>query len=399
MIKHIAFFDLDDCLWENDYEVWIIDKNNPKKPVLILDPIEFALIKKGQYRKDKVQLDYNGQKFWISEELSQRIQKRARTENMERFGISLMSMVDRELLNKSKLTILTRNIEHLSNDKFTDIGLLTARSNQRNNSDLLNKLRLELKDIGIDIKKIYFVGKSVNIGQNYISKIVILLEHLIGFKIKNGQFVSLKQDWYPRVSFYDDDPQNINYANDIQKFFDEILRKTDDEIHSIIMERLDATKMILKNYLVTTNETNKFVESSVELKKPTRFPIRESIKKNKMKMKSYSQFVNESNENEQELPTSENSMIRKIWVWQNGSQDEIVNNTSYEEKVEYEPEIWNIDTLADDILKNMGEVDEDGLDGMDIGIIPLGSTMVNMYRYEYEGDGTFRLKNKRPMEY
>ena len=116
-------------------------------------------------------------------------------------------------------------------------------------------------------------------------------------------------------------------------------------------------------------------------------------------MKSYSQFVNESNENEQELPTSENSMIRKIWVWQNGSQDEIVNNTSYEEKVEYEPEIWNIDTLADDILKNMGEVDEDGLDGMDIGIIPLGSTMVNMYRYEYEGDGTFRLKNKRPMEY
>ena len=279
MIKHIAFFDLDDCLWENDYEVWIIDKNNPKKPVLILDPIEFALIKKGQYRKDKVQLDYNGQKFWISEELSQRIQKRARTENMERFGISLMSMVDRELLNKSKLTILTRNIEHLSNDKFTDIGLLTARSNQRNNSDLLNKLRLELKDIGIDIKKIYFVGKSVNIGQNYISKIVILLEHLIGFKIKNGQFVSLKQDWYPRVSFYDDDPQNINYANDIQKFFDEILRKTDDEIHSIIMERLDATKMILKNYLVTTNETNKFVESSVELKKPTRFPIMESIKK------------------------------------------------------------------------------------------------------------------------
>lgn len=275
MLKHISFWDLDDTLWENDYKVWIIDKNNPSKPVLILDPVEFALIKKGHYRKDHVVLDYNGQKYWISNDIAEKLKRRQRTENIERFGISLMPMVDRELLNKSKLNILTRNIEHIKSEKFVDIGLLTARSNQRNNSDLLNKLRVELKNMGIDIKKIFFVGKSVYIGQNYVSKMVILLEHLVGFKIRGGKFVALKQDWYPRVDFYDDDPQNINYANDIQKFFDEILRKTDDEIHSIIMERLDSTKLLLKNYLVTTNEINKFVESRVELKKPVRFPIRE----------------------------------------------------------------------------------------------------------------------------
>jgi hypothetical protein len=290
MIKHIAFFDLDDTLWENDYDIWIIDKNSPNKPVLILDPVEFGLIKKGKYKKDDIVLDYNGQKFWISDEMSKKIQKRARTENLARFGISLMPLVDRQLLNKSKLTILTRNIEHFKGDKFTDIGLLTARSNQRNNSDLLNKLRLELKNVGIEIKKIFFVGKSVYIGQNYISKMVILLEHLIGFKIKSGKFVALKQDWYPRVSFYDDDPQNIHHANDIQKFFDEILHKTDDEVHSIIMERLESTRLILRNYLVTTNETNKFVESTVELKKPVKFPIRENKITTMKTLKSFTEF-------------------------------------------------------------------------------------------------------------
>jgi hypothetical protein len=122
------------------------------------------------------------------------------------------------------------------------------------------------------------------------------LEHLVGFKIKSGKFVALKQDWYPRVDFYDDDPQNIHYANDIQKFFEEILRKTDDEVFHLVVERLDSTKMILKNYLVTTNQTNRFVESTVELKQPVRFPIMENKnEKPKMKyIKEFKEFVNES---------------------------------------------------------------------------------------------------------
>jgi hypothetical protein len=307
MIKHIAFFDLDGTLWDNKYEVWIIDKDTPNIPVLVIDPIEFTLMKKGHYRRDKNLLDYNGQKFWISEKMWQKIQKKSKTENIDRFGVSLMPMVSRDLLNKSKIEFLTKNIEHLSQNKDIEIGILTARSNQRTSSDQMNELRLELKNIGLDIKKIFFVGQSVNTGQNYINKISILLEHLIGFKIKSGKFLSLKQDWYPRVDFYDDDPQNIHYANDIQKFFEEILRKTDDEVFHLIVERLDSTKLILKNYLVTTNQTNRFVESTVELKQPVRFPIMEN-KKEKPKMKYIKEFkeflekLMKVNESETETP-------------------------------------------------------------------------------------------------
>jgi hypothetical protein len=282
--KEISFFDLDSTLWENDYKVWIIDKNNPSKPVIILNSIEFALIKNGKYKKDDIELKYNGQRYWISEELKKRIQKKVKTDNIERFGISLMPMVDRDLLNNSEVKYLLNNIIHLSNKKFVDVGILTARSNQRNNSDMLNNLRLELKNIGISIKKIYFVGNSVFKGQNYMNKIVVLLEHLIGFKIKNGKFIALKQDWYPTVNFYDADPQNINYANDIQNLFDKILRKTDDEIFHIIMERLNAIKLTLNINQVTSNDINKFITSKVILKPPVRFPIMEN------RLMSYNNF-------------------------------------------------------------------------------------------------------------
>ena len=287
MNKYVAFFDLDDTLIENDYEVWVIDKDHPSKPLHVLNPIEFALIKKGHYVKDDICLDYNGQKFYIGEELSKRLQKKAKTENIERFGISLMPMVSKELLNKSKLEILLKNIEHLRFKNNIDIGILTARSNQRNNSDILNKLRLELENIGLNIHKIFFVGESVNRGQNYMNKINVLLEHMVGFKIKGGKFVSLKQDWYTNVSFYDDDTQNIHYANDIQRFFEEILRKTDDEVYHLILERIKTVKLRLDNYLVTTNDLNRFVKSSVELKEPVRFPIRES------RLMSFEKFKNE----------------------------------------------------------------------------------------------------------
>ena len=287
MNKYVAFFDLDDTLIENDYEVWVIDKDHPSKPLHVLNPIEFALIKKGHYVKDDICLDYNGQKFYIGEELSKRLQKKAKTENIERFGISLMPMVSKELLNKSKLEILLKNIEHLRFKNNIDIGILTARSNQRNNSDILNKLRLELENIGLNIHKIFFVGESVNRGQNYMNKINVLLEHMVGFKIKGGKFVSLKQDWYTNVSFYDDDTQNIHYANDIQRFFEEILRKTNDEVYHLILERIKTVKLRLDNYLVTTNDLNRFVKSSVELKEPVRFPIRES------RLMSFEKFKNE----------------------------------------------------------------------------------------------------------
>lgn len=287
MTKNIAFFDLDGTLIDNDYEVWIIDKEHPSKPLMVLNHIEFTLIKKGHYKKQNNVLDYNGQCYYVSDELLKRIQKKAKTENIERFGISTMPMVSRELLNKSKIVFLLKNIEHLRFDKFVDIGILTARSNQRTSSDQLNELRLELKNIGIDnIKKIHFVGKSVNTGQNYMNKINVLLEHLVGFKIKTGKFVSLKEDWYPHVSFYDDDTQNIHYANDIQKFFEEILRKTDDEVFHIIMERLDTTKLTLDTHLVTTNDINRFVSNKVVLQKPVRFPIMES------RLMSFERFKN-----------------------------------------------------------------------------------------------------------
>jgi hypothetical protein len=276
MNKEIAFFDLDGTLWniKND-DIWIIDKEKPYKPVVIIDQMEFSLIKSGKFRSDELPLNYNGQTYYINKELFERIKKKSHSENIERFGISFIPQVRKEILDKREIDILTHNIEHLRYNKFVDIGLLTARSNQANHSDLVNKLRLELKKIGIEIAKIFFVGGGVHSDIDPRKKVLVLLEHLVGLKIKEGHFISIKQDWYKKVSFYDDDMKNIDYANDIQDAFEEILRKTDTEIFKIVLDRVTTHELKLETNLVVDNELNRFKKNTIILREPLRFPIQE----------------------------------------------------------------------------------------------------------------------------
>jgi hypothetical protein len=278
MNKEIVFFDLDGTLWNiKNEDVWIIDKDKPYKPLIVLDNLEFSLIKAGKFKNDDLKIDYNGHVYYISKNLFERIKKKSGSENIERFGISYIPLVRKEILDKREIDILTKNIEHLRYDKFIDIGLLTARSNQRNHAELVNRLRLELKKIGIEISKIFFVGEGSHT-QNYrLKKSYVLLEHLIGLKIKDGKFISIKQDWYKKVGFYDDDIKNVEYVNNIQNFLEDLLRRTDDELFRIIIDKITTNELTLETNLITDNELNRFKKHTLILKEPLKYPIQESF--------------------------------------------------------------------------------------------------------------------------
>jgi hypothetical protein len=277
MNREIAFFDLDGTLWNiKNEDIWIIDKDKPYKALMILDKIEFSMIVNGKYRKDDHPLKYNGQTHYISNELFDKLKKLSKSDNIERFGISFIPLVRKEILDKREIEILFKNIEHLRYNRFVDIGLLTARSNQRNHVDVINKLRIELKKIGIEISKIFFVGEGLRLGQDYKRKTYVLLEHLVGLKIKDGKFISIKQDWYKKVSFYDDDVKNIDYANSVQEFFEDLLRNSDDDVFRIILDRINSYPLKLENNLITDNDINRFKTTSFILKEPMKYPLQKN---------------------------------------------------------------------------------------------------------------------------
>jgi len=271
----INFFDLDGVLWNTKSKIWIVDKEDPSKPIIRLDKKESSNILLGLYFKENLKIEYNGEEYFISEKLLNKISKKKRIA-IERLGLSWIEFYDKKYLDKTNVSFLIDNITHLRNENNI-ICVLTGRAYQNRHGNLLNKLRKTLLDIGIEIYKVYFVSKKFYFKHNEeisLNKSHVLLEHMLGIKIEDGKFIPQKQDWYSEVHFYDDNKMNIDYANDIQVLFERIMKKSDDELFLTKINRIKNNNIKLVTHLVTGNDTNKFVSREIILTEPIRFPIK-----------------------------------------------------------------------------------------------------------------------------
>jgi len=289
-MKEIAFFDLDNSLWYIKSDIWVIDKNKPSSdPILKISQTEFALIKSGIYVKDDIRIDYNNERFFISKDMLERILRRNKNIRLSDIGISYAEYFDDDILNKKEVQFLLNNVKHLIG-KNIEIGVLTARSDRKKHANLLNKLRIKLREYGLEIDKIYFVSESVRMtglpDKVTYDKNKILLEHLVGLNIEGNHFAPVKKDAYDKIYFYDDVKTNIMNINSLQEYFDFLVRNSEDEVLEFINNRL-VNKLTLVTNLVTNNEMNPFETKIIELKPPIKFPIKVEDKKLTVKFENF----------------------------------------------------------------------------------------------------------------
>jgi hypothetical protein len=273
--KEAYIYDIDGTLLNMDVKAWIIDKDNPSKPILRLDPLELFMIEKGVFKKDDLIINYDDNRYYISKELFKKIQKKKRI-TIENLGVSFIEYIDDRIYNKAKVIYLMDNIRHLA-DITDKIILLTGRHNRKLSTKIINKLRLKLKDLGIEIWKMHFVGNHLRTNSDIVSneKVKVLLEYLIGLKIKNDEFIPIRQDQFDFIHYYDDDFKNIDYIEDMQVYFEQVLRNTkDDEVYKYISKRLEMLNPKIELNLITSNVLNKFKTTSTSISMPKKYPIR-----------------------------------------------------------------------------------------------------------------------------
>jgi hypothetical protein len=275
-LKEIAFFDLDNTLWYIKSNAWVIHKNNPAKPLMKISNLEFTLIQNGVYIADDNVIEFNNEKYFVSNDFVERLERRKKGIKLKDVGISYAEYFDEEILNKKDVTMLLNNIKHLIG-KDIEIALITARSERKKHAGLLNKLRVKMEEYGFEISKIYFVSDRIRfIGSSdkvAYNKNKVLLEHLIGLEIKDEKFIPIKKDAYNRVYFYDDIEQNFLSLNSMQEYFGRLLSNSDDEVVEYIKNRLNNETLLLMNNLITNNEVNPFETKIIKLREPLKYPI------------------------------------------------------------------------------------------------------------------------------
>ena len=275
MNKVIHFFDLDNTLWTINSNAWIIMKDNPSKPIIILNKIELDDISNGVFKKEDNLIEYNGNQYWISDVMVDKIKKRFKNIELKDLGISFIEYTNPDYYDK--INIFLENIRHLIGNKNVEIGIISARYSVDNDKNILVALKDELNKYGLTINKFYYVSdsfkKRINDKIN-IDKMKVIMEHITGFHIKGDHFLPLKQDFYNEIHFYDDEIQNINIVNNIQWYLEEYIKNSEDELFHNIMNKIDKFNPKVYTHLISNNNLNRFKTTTIEIKKPIKFSIK-----------------------------------------------------------------------------------------------------------------------------
>ena len=262
------FFDLNSLITMNS-KVWIVNTRTPNKPLIRISKSEFNLLRKGVYKKDNINFDIDGQTYWLSEELFNKIKIKSKNNNVNisELSFSMQEFMNKDIIEKGDFTIHLENIRHLKNSQ-DDIYVICSKNSKRSYESLIEKLEEKLLEFGLKIKNFYFVSETFyNRDRDDIvhKKVRLVLQHIIGLKTADTKFTEEEITKYDQVSLYDDDINTIKLAKGINDVLQFLVKNSDDEVKEKVKEVLKMEECELIINQVTFNKVNPFITTKVEL--------------------------------------------------------------------------------------------------------------------------------------
>ena len=262
------FFDLNSLITMNS-KVWIVNTRTPNKPLIRISKSEFNLLRKGVYKKDNINFNIDGQTYWLSEELFNKIKIKSKNNNVNisELSFSMQEFMNKDIIENGDFTIHLENIRHLKNSQ-DDIYVICSKNSKRSYESLIEKLEEKLLEFGLKIKNFYFVSETFyNRDRDDIvhKKVRLVLQHIIGLKTADTKFTEEEITKYDQVSLYDDDINTIKLAKGINDVLQFLVKNSDDEVKEKVKEVLKMEECELIINQVTFNKVNPFITTKVEL--------------------------------------------------------------------------------------------------------------------------------------
>jgi hypothetical protein len=268
MINAAHFIDLD-ILLKTESKPWIVSKENPNIPILKMEPSDFKLFQSGIYRNQNNKLEFNGKTFYLSSEFMNKVKLAAKKHraDISNLAISMQEYLNKELVENIPFA-LDMSIFNPIINQDDDIYIICSKNSKRNYEKQILKLEEKLKELGLQIKKYYFISETFfNRNEDDIShlKVKLILQHLIGLKTEMDKIVNEEITDYTQITFYDDSKSAIELAKRINHVLESLLLKTEKEVKLKVKEKIFKVDNILVVKEYTHNKSKKFNETIVEL--------------------------------------------------------------------------------------------------------------------------------------
>ena len=266
MTGHI--FDID-VLLTTESKPWIIDKNNPKEPIMKLSKSDFNLIRNGVYKSQGNKIEFNDRTYWLPTKLLNELKVIAKNKKIgiDDMAISLREFLNSDVIKDIKYDINYDSIAHLKN-KNEDIYLVCSHNTERNFKSVIEKLIDELTEEGIKVKNFYYINETfsnVNSDEVIFKKLELCVQHLVGFEVKNDKFVDKQITKYDKLYFYDDNFDTLKMTDEINSILKTILNKSEEGLKEVIKEDIRYNRAEFFTNKITSNKYNKFTTSHIKI--------------------------------------------------------------------------------------------------------------------------------------
>jgi hypothetical protein len=258
-----------DIILKTESKPWIVDRLNPNIPIMKMDISEFNLSKSGIYKSHGNKIKFNGKTFWLSNEFMNKLKVKSKKYKVDisNLGISMQEFLNSELIENIKFDIDLSLFNPIINTN-DDIYVICSKNTKSNFEKQISKLEEKLEEIGLKIKKYYYVSETFyNKDEDEIAylKSKLILQHLLGIKTDGDKFSNEKIEDYNQITFYDDDLKSIQMSRDINNVLENMLMKTDKEVKLLVKDKIKNDDNFLSIKEFTHNKANKFKEYSVQL--------------------------------------------------------------------------------------------------------------------------------------
>lgn len=259
------FFDIETIL-VMDSKVWIVDKTNPKVPIVKISKSDFNLIKNGIYKSQNNSIYFGGSTYWIPEELMNVIKIKCKNLKIDITNLifSMQEYMNPDVIETLEYDINIENLVHLKNTT-DDIYFICSKNTKNNYEKIIKKIEEKLENIGLSVKKYYFISDTFynrDLDEVAHKKVRLLLQHLIGMKTEGDKFIEEELQKYDEIEFYEDDDNTISLAIDCNKLLQLIIDNSDSAIKSKIKDLLKSETVLYVNQ-VSPNKVKRFSKTKV----------------------------------------------------------------------------------------------------------------------------------------
>jgi hypothetical protein len=262
------FIDIDTVM-SIDSKPWIIDKSMPNIPIMKIDIHDFNLFKSGIYRNQGNRISFNGKEFWLPNEFMSKLKVKAKKSKVDisRLAISLQEFMNKELVENINSNIDLSIFKNIINTN-DDIYIICSKNKKEIFESQIKKLEEKLEEIGLKIKKYYFITETFyNKDEDEISymKGKLILQHLLGLKTNGDIFTKESIEDYNQINYYDIDKNSIFTLKKINQILSKLLIKTDEDLKTLIKDKIKNNDILLIINEFTHNKANKFNEYNIQI--------------------------------------------------------------------------------------------------------------------------------------